>query len=98
MDCREGSCGPWLSNVVHKYRAKTFSIVRNSLITDEHSNFDCCDGLTNIESGLVFERFLQRKTLFYDSINCLLYEGIGKALGIKRLSLSINGLGTSLFS
>lgn len=97
VDCREGLGGPWLSNVVHKYGAKTFSIVHNPSITDEHSNFDCCDGLTNIESGLVFERFLQRKTLFYDSINCLLYEGIGKELGIKGLSLSINGLGTSLF-
>ena len=98
MDFREGLGGPWLSNVVHKYTAKTFSIVHNPLITKEHSNFDRCIGLTGIQSGFVFERFLQRKTLFYDSINCLLYEGIGKELGIKRLSLSINGMSTSLFS
>lgn len=98
IDFRNGKGGPWLSNIVHKYSSKTFSIIHNPLITDDTSILDKGDGIVSVESGLVFERFLQRKTLFYDSINCLLYEGVCKELGIKRMRLSIDGQSMSLFS
>lgn len=98
IDIREGLGGPWLSNIIHKYTDKSLSIINNVQITEKLTRLNRENGPASIASGLYFERFLQRKTLFYDSINCLLYEGICKGLDVECQRLSIDGLRTLLFS
>lgn len=92
-----GSCGPWFSSTVREYDSDTFSIVHkpgcSRLFSDEDKN----NGLLYIHSGFIIEHFLQRKTLFYDAVRCLLYQGICKTLGYEASGLHFDGMSYSLF-
>ncbi len=90
VDCREGHSGPWLSNIIHEYNDNNFSLTYNANITEDFTDENKSNGLKSVHSGLIFERLLQRQTPIYDSLTCLLYEGVCKGLGIKAHSLSMN--------
>lgn len=93
----EGRCGPWFSTIVREYDFKDFVIIHNPVCAETFSDEDKENGLLCIHSGFLIERFLQRKRMFYDSIRCLLYQGICKELGYKSRGLSFDGMNYSLF-
>lgn len=91
---KEGNFGTYLTNVIHKYNDDNFSIVHKDSITSEFLEEYRIQGVQSIHSGLIFERMLQRKTPYYDSLSCLLYKGICIGLGInpERLHLNNDGI------
>lgn len=93
----EGRCGPWFSTIVREYDFKDFVVVHNPVCSESFSDEDKENGLLCIHSGFLIERFLQRKRMFYDSVRCLLYQGICKELGCKSKKLSFDGMNYSLF-
>jgi len=95
--CRNEHYGPWFSTVVREYRSNTFSVIYNPECNDSFTDEDREKGLLYIHSGILVSRFLQRKSLFYDSVRCLLYQGICKELGYECKGLSIGGMRFELF-
>lgn len=96
--CPKKGCDyPCLVNIIHKYDNSVFLIKHNPSITADSSNLKSGTGIKSIIHGSIFGDFLQRKSLFYDSINCLLYEGVCKELNIKNQGLSIDGKSMTLF-
>ncbi len=89
VDIREGKSGPWLSNVIRKYSDKKLIIVNNPNVGNKFNDEDRDNGLLSIQNGLTFGRFLYRKCMIYESLNCLLYKGVCNGLGIKCESLSV---------
>ena len=94
---KEGLLGSWLTSIVRHYQSETLSIIHNEDICSTFNDNDKGNGLISISNGLLFERFIQRKKLFYEAITCLLYNGVCDGLGIKKESLSINHDNLSLF-
>lgn len=97
IDVRGNNLGPSLSNIIRKYADRTFSIINNPSITEAFDDEEKKRGLKTISSGLLFERFLQRRTMLFDSINCLLYKGVCEGLGVECQSLSVDGDSLKLF-
>lgn len=93
----DGRCGPWFSTTVREYNYKDFIIGHNPECSDSFNDEDKGNGLLYIHDGFLIERFLQRKRLFYDSVRCLLYQGICKELGYKSRGLSFDGMNYRLF-
>lgn len=92
-----GRSGPWFSSVVREYDSKAFSVVYNPECSKTFNEEDKNNGLLSIHSGFLIERFLQRKKLFYDSVRCLLYQGICEELGYETRGLSFDGISYKLF-
>lgn len=88
---------PWFSTVVREYSSNTFSVIHNPECSDSFTDEDRANGLLYIHSGYLVSRFLQRKALFYDSVRCLLYQGICSGLGYECHGLSIGGMRFELF-
>ena len=94
---KDGPFSSWMNTIIREYHSDSFSVIFNTGISKEFTDDDREKGLVSISSGLLFERFLQRKNLFSDAITCLLYNGICDGLGIKKESLSINHDNIHLF-
>ena len=92
-----GNCGPWFSTIVREYESNSFSIVHNPECSESFTDKDKKNNLLKIHSGLLLERFLQRKRLFYDAVRCLLYQGICKELNYKSTGLTFDGMNYKLF-
>ena len=93
----DGRCGPWFSTIIGEYDFKDFMIVHNPVCSESFRDLDKENGLLCIHSGFGTERFLQRKRLFYDSVRCLLYQGICKELGFETRGLNFDGMNYRLF-
>ncbi|MBR5292145.1 MAG: hypothetical protein IKU32_04420 [Clostridia bacterium] len=93
--CGDSKYGPPFSSILWKYSDSDFTITYNPEIKNEFIDEAKTAGLKRITEGNLFDEFLRRKTLFYDSLTCLLYNGLCDGLQIKRENLSINGWYTS---
>ena len=89
--------GPKLSSVVREYESNSFSVIYNPDCSDSFSDEDKENGLLSIHNGLLIERFLRRKRLFYDAVRCLLYQGICRELEYETRGLSFDGVNYRLF-
>ena len=88
----------YVSSVVHVYPDSSFQILRDDSIGTDFNDTNRSHG---VSTGRLFDSFLTGKALYYDSICCLLYEGICKELGYKPERLNISnglGIGLSLFA
>lgn len=92
-----GRSGPWFASTVREYDSNDFSITYNPRCSESFNEEDEENGLLYIHNGFVIERFLQRKRMLYDSVRCLLYQGICKELGYESMGLSFNGMNYKLF-
>lgn len=92
-----GRCGPWFSTIVREYKSNIFEIINKQGCSKGFSDEDNKNGLLYVRKGVLIERFLQRKKLFYDSVRCLLYQGICKELGFESRGLSFDGMNYRLF-
>lgn len=77
------------STLVHKYENQLFSIKHDDKINNKFTEELKQNGLTHIIDGISLDRFIDHKLLYYDSINCLMYEGICTKLGFKAKSLNV---------
>ena len=84
-----------ITSILWEYSDDGFTISYNPEIKNEFTDEAKVAGLKCIAEGRLFDEFLSRKTLFYDSLTCLLYNGLCDGLQIERESLSINGWYTS---
>lgn len=88
----------YVESTVHYCPSSGFEIIHDPGITEDFDDPTREKGVERISSGLILDDFLSGKSLFYDSICCLLYEGLCQELGFKpeRLSLqkssSVKGL------
>lgn len=88
----------YVESTVHYCPSSSFEIIHDPSITEDFDDPTREKGVERISSGLILDDFLSGKSLFYDSICCLLYEGLCQELGFKpeRLSLqkssSVKGL------
>lgn len=92
-----GNRGPWFLSVVRKYLSSSFQIIHVPNCNNTFDQDSINKGLQSVSSGLHIERILQRKTPFYDSVRCLLYQGICQSLDLKCNGLSIGGTSLELF-
>lgn len=76
-------------SVVHHYFASTFEIYNDNEIASDFTPELEKKGLLNIHSGYLFDEFLDGKTLFFDAISCLLYQGICAKLEFKPQPLHL---------
>ena len=90
-----GVYSPCLTTVIRKYESEEFRIENNVNCSEEFNDED--NGLVSISSGLLFDRFIQRKTPIYDSVRCLVYQGICEALDLKCRGLSFGGFSNKIF-
>lgn len=86
----------FFSSVINEYENKEFSIMYNPKVQKEFSEIDTNNELLFIRKGFTIEQFIQRKQLFHNSINCLLYKGVCTALGFKYESLDFDSKGHGL--
>lgn len=92
-----GCCGPWLSTFVREYASNDLSFTYEPNCSNCFADKDRASGLLFIRDGILIERFLQRKTLFYDAVRCLMYQGICKNLKYRSTGLSFDGTTYRLF-
>ena len=88
-EARETGQLAYVSSTVHFKPDSTFQILRDDSIGTEFNDEIKNKGVERIISGLLFDDFLAGKTLYYDAICCLLYEGVCRELGFKPEHLSI---------
>ncbi len=90
-----------VSSVLHVYSDSSFQILRDDGIEMIFSDTMRSLGIERTSVGRLFDDFLAGKTLYYDSICCLLYEGVCRELGYKpeklRIQTSNSGIGLLLF-
>lgn len=86
---RESGQLAYVSSTVHVYPESAFQVFRDDGIEDDFTEATKNKGIERIISGLIFDEFLAGKSLYYDSICCLLYEGVCRELGYKPERLSI---------
>ena len=88
-EARETGQLAYVSSTVHIISDSKFQITRDDSIGTEFNDEIKNKGIERIISGLLFDDFLAGKTLYYDAICCLLYEGVCRELGFKPEHLSI---------
>ena len=86
---RESGQLAYVSSTVHVSPDSTFQILRDDSIGTEFNDEIKSKGIERIIRGLLFDEFLTGKTLYYDAICCLLYEGVCRELGFKPENLSV---------
>ncbi len=90
-------CGPWFTTIAREYSSNTLSVIQNSECNDSFTDEDRKKGLLCVHSGRLVSHFLQRRALYYDSVRCLLYQGLCEELGYECQGLSIDGMRFKLF-
>ena len=65
----------------------SFTIIHDKSIITEFTEENKKRGVARISSGMMLDDFLSGKALFYNSILCLLYQGICNELGFKPQGL-----------
>jgi hypothetical protein len=100
---RQGGMLAYVSSIVHYYQSPSLVISKDNNITDIFTEEERAAGLICISSGRSFDEFLDNKTLFYDGISCLLYNGVCKGFNFKSKPLYVHNdkvmrTGLSLFS
>ena len=87
--------------IIHKYNNKPFSIQCDESINQEFTEEAKEKGLSNIICGILLDDFIDNKMLYYESLNCLMYNGICEKMGFKPKDLHIGSntftRGLSLF-
>lgn len=87
-----------ISNCIRKYKHDSFIITKSDYAYEELQKYTNEDDLKGISSGICFEFFIQKKMLFYDSLRCLLYQGICRGLGVKCNGLIVGPIKNELFN
>lgn len=85
-------------NVIHKYKNTPFSIQYADNLSREFTEEAKQSGLSSIMTGVHFDEFIDHKLLYYESLRCLIYEGICEELGFKAKGLRIGCHDIKLFS
>ena len=73
----------------------SFQIIRDDSIVGEFTEENKKLGVERIINGFMLDGFLTGKALFYNSISCLLYQGICRELKFKPEKLKILKSGSS---
>ena len=91
----------YVSSIVHVYPDSSFQILRDDNIGEDFNDTNRSQGIKKIISSVSLGNFLAEKTPYYNSICCLLYEGVCRELGYKpeklRIQTSNSGIGLLLF-
>lgn len=92
----------YVSSIVHYYKSPFLAISKDNNITNVFTEKEQAAGLKGISSGRLFDEFLDNKTLFYDGISCLLYNGICNGFNFESKPLHVHNdrfmrTGLSLF-
>lgn len=85
----------WFQSIIRKHKDTSFSIIFNPNCGQDEEDKDT--SFESIQHTLMWDRFIGRKTLFFDSLTFLLYQGICNELGIENETVNIGGLANRLF-
>lgn len=99
---RQAGMLAYVSSIVHYYKSPILTISKDNNITNVFTEKEQAAGLKGISSGRLFNEFLDNKTLFYDGISCLLYNGVCKGFNFESKPLHVHNdrfmrTGLSLF-
>ena len=73
----------YLVDVVHCYQSQQFEIIYDASIGDRMPDIEKWNGALRFISGIHLDAFLDGKLLYYESLMCLLYEGVCRELKIQ---------------
>ena len=80
-----------VKSIVQYYQCPNLLIIKDDSIRDtfeEYFKREMPPGLESLSQGILFDDFLDGKALFYQGINCLLYNGVCYGFGFKPQQLS----------
>ena len=82
---------------IRKYYDHSFTIKNSNIAYNELGTWNEEDQLESISNGHIIESLIKNKKLYYDSIRCLLYQGICKALDLKSEGIYVGSRRAKLF-
>ena len=90
-DCKE------MLICIRKYDGELFSVKESKLSYSELNEWEDVANLLTISNGAIIDNFIRNKQLLYDSLRCLLCQGICDAIDVKNEGILFNHRRNKLF-